>query len=155
MSAQAARLAEVFATAREHGAALAIIDSAPHAEAAALAAARAADLVLVPCRASVLDLRAVTASQDIARLAGTPAAVVLCGVPARGPLATEAQSALETYGLPVAPVRIGHRAAFVHAMTAGQGVQEHEFRGKAARETTRLFDWTHAQAGQPDLLRGD
>ena len=50
VSAQAARLADVLATAREHGAALAIIDTAPHAEAAALAAARAADLVLVPCR---------------------------------------------------------------------------------------------------------
>ena len=103
VSAQAARLAEVLATAREHGAALAIIDSAPHAEAAALAAARAADLVLVPCRASVLDLRAVTASQDIARLAGTPAAAVLCGIPARGSLAAEAQSALEAHALPVAP----------------------------------------------------
>ena len=63
VSAQAARLAEVLATAREHGAALTLIDTAPHAE----AAARTADLVLVPCRPSVLDLRAVTASQDIAR----------------------------------------------------------------------------------------
>ena len=91
----------MLATAREHGAALAIIDTAPHAEAAALAAARAADLVLVPCRPSVLDLRAVTASQDIAKLAGTAAAAVLCAIPARGTLAAEAQSALEAYGLPV------------------------------------------------------
>lgn len=155
VSAQAARLAEVLATAREHGAALTLIDTAPHAEAAALAAARAADLVLVPCRPSVLDLRAVTASQDIARLAGTPAAAVLCAVPARGPLAGEAQSALEAYGLPVAPVRIGQRAAFVHAMTTGQGAQEYEHAGKAAREIARLYDWTHAQASQPDLLTGD
>ena len=149
------RLAAVLATAREHGAALALIDTAPHAEAAALAAARAADLVLVPCRPSVLDLRAVTASQDIAKLAGTAAAAVLCAIAARGTLAAEAQSALEAYGLPVAPVRIGHRAAFVHAMTAGQGAQEYEPRGKAAREIARLHDWTHAQASQPDLLRGD
>ena len=155
VSAQAARLAEVLATAHEHGAALTLIDTAPHAEAAALAAARAADLVLVPCRPSVLDLRAVTASQDIARLAGTPAAAVLCAVPARGPLAGEAQSALEAYGLPVAPVRIGQRAAFVHAMTVGQGAQEYEHGGKAAREIARLYDWTLAQASQPDLLTGD
>ena len=119
------------------------------------ALARAADLVLVPCRPSVLDLRAVTASQDIARLAGTPAAAVLCAVPARGPLAGEAQSALEAYGLPVAPVRIGQRAAFVHAMTTGQGAQEYEQAGKAAREIARLYGWTHAQASQPDLLTGD
>ena len=155
VSAQAARLAEVLATAREHGAGLTLIDTAPHAEAAALAAARVADLVLVPCRPSVLDLRAVTASQDIAKLAGTPAAAVLCGVPARGPLAAEAQSALESYELEVAPVRIGHRAAFVHAMTAGQGAQEYEPRGKAAREIARLYDWTYTRASQPDLLTGD
>ena len=156
VSAQAARLAEVLDTAREHGAALTLIDTAPHAEAAALTAARAADLVLVPCRPSILDLRAVSASHDIAKLAGTPAAAVLCAIPARGSLATEAQSALEAYdGLPVAPVRIGHRATFVHAMTAGQGAQEYEPRGKAAREIARLLDWTHAQASQPDLLTGD
>lgn len=154
VSAQAARIAEVLTTAREHGAALTLIDTAPHAEAAALTAARSADLVLVPCRPSVLDLRAVTASQDIAKLAGTPAAAVLCGVPARGPLAGEAQSALEAYGLTVSPVRIGHRAAFVHAMTSSQGAQEHESGGKAAREIARLYDWTLARASQPDLLTG-
>ena len=106
------------------------------------------------CRPSVLDLRAVTASQDVARLAATPAAAVLCAVPARGPLTGEAQGALEGYGLPVAPVRIGQRAAFVHPMTAGQGVQEYEPGGKAAREFARLYDWTLAQGSQPDLLTG-
>lgn len=40
------------------------------AESPALAAARVAHLVLVPCRASILDLRAVAASQTIAQLAG-------------------------------------------------------------------------------------
>ena len=79
---------------------------------------------------------------------------MLCAVPARGPLAGEAQGALEGYGLPVAPVRIGQRAAFVHAMTAGQGAQEYEPGGKAAREIARLYDWTLAQASQPDLLTG-
>ena len=154
VSAQTARLAEVLTTAREHGAALCLIDTAPHVESPALAAARAADLVLVPCRPSILDLRAVTASQTIAQLAGTPAAAVLCGVPARGSLASEARTALQTHGLPVAPVRIGHRAAFVHAATAGQGVQEHEPRGKAAHEIAHLYEWTYSQASQPDLLTG-
>ena len=41
-----------------HGADLAVIDTAPHSEAAALAAARAADLALVLLRPGVLDLRA-------------------------------------------------------------------------------------------------
>ena len=154
VSAQVAQLAEALTTAREHAAALCLIDTSPHAESPALAAARAADMVLVPCRASILDLRAVTGSHTIALLAGTPAAAVLCGVPARGTLAGEAQAALEAHGLPVAPVRIGHRAAFVHAATAGQGVHEYEPRGKAMREIARLYDWAYSQASQPDLLTG-
>ena len=146
VSAQAVRLAEVLTTAREHEATMCLIDTAPHTESPALSAARAADLVLVPCRASILDLRAVTASQTIAQLAGTPASAVLCGVPARGSLADEAQAALEAHDLPVAPVRIGHRVAFVHAATAGQGVQEYEPRGKAMREITRLYEWAYGHA---------
>ena len=155
VSAEAARLVEVLGTAREHGAQLCLIDTAPHAESSALAAARAADLVLVPCRPSILDLRAVTASRDIAALAGTAAAAVLSGVPPRGSLAAEAGHALRAHGFTVAPVRIGHRAAFVHAATAGQGVQEYEPRGKAAREIARLYEWTFRQASQPELLTGD
>ena len=154
LSAQAARLAEVLATARDHDAALCLIDTAPHAESPALTAARAADLVLVPCRASILDLRAVTASQAIAQLAGTPASAVLCGVPASGSLADEAQATLEAHGLPVAPVRIGHRAAFVHAATIGQGVQEYDPRGKATREITSLYEWTCRHASPTAALNG-
>ena len=154
VSAQAARLAEVLTTAREHGATLCLIDTAPHAESPALAAARAAHLVLIPCRASILDLRAVTASHAIAQLASTPVSAVLCGVPARGSLADEAQASLEAHGLPVAPVRIGHRAAFVHAATAGQGVQEYEPQGKAMHEIARLYEWTCSYASQMAMSNG-
>ena len=41
ISAQANRINDVLATARQHGADLCIIDTAPHSETAALAAARA------------------------------------------------------------------------------------------------------------------
>src|SRR4051812_9330361 len=58
VSAQSSRLAQVLEAARNAGAALAIIDTAPHSESAALAAARAADLILIPCRPAILDLRA-------------------------------------------------------------------------------------------------
>ena len=141
LSAHAARLPEILATAREHSAQLCLIDTAPHAEGPALAAARAADVALIPCRPSIIDLRAVAASHDIARLANIPAAAVLCATPARGPLATEAQAALEAQGFSIAPIRIGQRAAFVHAATAGLGVQELEPRGKATQEIVALYDW--------------
>ena len=54
ISAQASRISDVLVTAREHGADICIIDTAPHSETAALAAARAADLILIPCRPGIL-----------------------------------------------------------------------------------------------------
>ena len=47
---------------------LAVIDTAPHSEAATLVAARVADLALVPLRPGVLDLWALGTSADICAL---------------------------------------------------------------------------------------
>ena len=138
---QAHALDASLRTAREHEGELVLIDTAPHAEQAALSAARAADLVLIPCRPSLLDLRAIRASHDITALAQTRAAVVLNAVPARGALADEAETALAGQGLEIAPVRIGQRADFVHAITAGAGVLEYQLNGKAADEISRLYAW--------------
>ena len=151
VSAQAARLAEVLATAREHGAELCIIDTAPHAQADALNAARAADLVLVPCRPSVLDLRAIGAIRGRRRpRTDTRAVAVLCAVPPRGPLADEAEEALRAAGLDVAPVRVGQRAAFVHAATAGAGVLEHAPGSRAAHEVQALYTWVVETMGRAE-----
>jgi chromosome partitioning protein len=48
--AQAPRLPVLLDSAARQGAQLAIIDTPPHADTAALAAAQSADLVLIPCR---------------------------------------------------------------------------------------------------------
>ena len=154
VSAQASRLNEVLATAREHDADLCLIDTAPHAESPALAAARAADLVLIPCRPSAFDIRAVAASRDIAQLAKTPTAAVVCATPPRGQLAADTHEVLKGQGFAVAPIRIGHRVAFVHAATAGLGVQEYQPKSTAAREIARLYEWTIHRAHQHDLLDG-
>ena len=68
-TAPATRIAPVLDAARAAGAALAILDTAPHSADAALAAARAAGLVLIPCRASTADLHAIAASVDLVRIA--------------------------------------------------------------------------------------
>lgn len=145
---QAHRLPGVLETASEHGADLAVLDTAPHSESTALAAARLADLVLVPCRPAIFDLRAISASFDLARLAGTPAAAILNAVPPMGSLADEAAAAIEGGGHLVAPCRIGHRVAFVHAATAGLTPMESDPKGKAATELAALHQWTvsHAEA---------
>ena len=139
VSAQAARLPEILQRAKQNGAELVIIDTAPHSESAALAAARLADLVLVPCRPSLLDLKAITTTIDLAALAKTPALAVLNTVPVRGGLKGDAEQVLRSYGVEMAPVTLGHRVAFVHSLTAGQGVLEYEPDGKATEEITELF----------------
>lgn len=145
VSAQASRLSQVLDAAKKAGAALAILDTAPHSESSALAAARAADLILIPCRPAILDLRAIGSTIDLAKMAGKPAVVVLNTVPPRGPLADEATQAVAGYGVEVAPVHFGNRAAFQHSLTAGQTAQEYEPGGKAAEEATQLYMWTRKQ----------
>ncbi len=145
VSAQASRLGQILDAARSAGAALAIIDTAPHSESSALAAARAADLILIPCRPAILDLRAIGSTIDLAKLAGKPAVVVLNMVPPRGSLAEDAAQAVAGYGVKVAPVHLGTRAAFQHSLTAGLTAQEYEPSGKAAEETTQLYLWTREQ----------
>ena len=141
----APRLAAALRAVRSHGADIAVIDTAPHSEAAALAAARAADLALVPLRPGVLDLRALGATADICALAGAPSAVVLNQAPPRGSLPSEAAAAVVGRGLEVAPCRIGARVAFQHSLTNGLGVLEHEPRGKAAAEIAALFGWARTR----------
>ncbi len=141
VSAQASRLTKVLDAARAGGADYVIIDTAPHSESAALAAARAADFILIPCRPAILDLRAISDSIDLAKLAEKPSAVVLNAVPPRGSLAQDAEEAVTGYGVPIVPIHIGQRAAFQHALTVGQTAQEYEPNGKAAEEITQLYRW--------------
>ena len=147
-------LTDLLEHARTLGAGIALIDTAPHAKGAASVAARAADLILIPCRPSILDLVAIAASHAIAVDAGKPAAAVLCAVPARGPLTDDAESAIGSYGLAVSPIRIGQRAAFVHAATAAAGVLESAPAGKAADEIRALHAWALACARDPGRIDG-
>lgn len=140
ISAQPAMLGQVLKTAEEHGASFCIIDTAPHSETAALAAARAADLILIPCRPCYLDLKAISTTIDLVQIAKKPALLVLSAIrPGDKSLPDGAETALAQYGVPVANIRISQRAAFIHSLTAGQTVQEFEPEGAAAQEIRDLF----------------
>jgi chromosome partitioning protein len=141
VSAQPARLQNVIDAAKDAGANLIFIDTAPHSESASLAAARIADFVLIPCRPAILDLRAIGNTVDLVKLAGTKAAVILTCVPPSGTLAQEAAESVSSYGIQLCPLRIGQRAAFVHSITAGQSVNEYEPNGKASEEIKSLYRW--------------
>src|SRR4051812_42131548 len=81
VSAQAARLPGLLRQAAEQQADFAIIDSAPNADASSLAAAQAADLILIPCRPAAFDLNAIGTTLNLAAVAGKPAFVLLNAVP--------------------------------------------------------------------------
>lgn len=151
ISAQAARLAHLLTTARDGGADLTIIDTAPNSDSAALAAAKAADLILIPCRPATFDLDAIGATVDMAKLANVPAVVVLNAVPIRGTLADEARAVVAGYGVSVAPAQMHQRAAYANAVIDGRAVQEYEPGGKAAEEINRLHGWI---CGQVSLSTG-
>ena len=147
ISTPAARLQKILELAETNGATLAILDTAPHTETAALAAARAAELALVPCKPALIDLQAIGATLDVIRLAEVPAHIVLNAVPARGRLATEARKAIDHINIPCAPCEIGHRIGFVHAYNAGLTVQEFEPNSKATREINALYAYIANQMG--------
>jgi chromosome partitioning protein len=141
VSAQASRLAQVMQTAQAGGVDIVLIDTAPLSETTARAAARAADLILVPCRPAILNLRAIKATRDLVKLADTPAFVVLNAVPPRGTLDREARQAVALHGLETAPMHWVQRNAFMNSLKDGLTAQEAESRGKAAQEVAALFDW--------------
>ena len=147
-SIQPARLAKVVEHAKEIATGVLILDTAPHAEATAIEAARCADLVLVPCQPSIMDLRAMRKTIELLKLVKAPAFAILNGVPAHGAVAEEAAEMIETgLGLPVCPVRLGDRIAYSRCLISGRTAQEFEPLGKAAREIEQLHMWACEQLG--------
>jgi chromosome partitioning protein len=89
-----------------------------------------------------LDLRAISTTARIAKLAEKPAFVVLNAVP---PSAThildDASKAVEIHSLKTAPITLHQRAAYAHALTLGKTAQEYEPNSKAAGEIGYLYRW--------------
>lgn len=136
------RLRQGLETAKSGGADFVVIDTAPHAEAASLAAARAADLVLIPSRPGIFDLRAIGSTVEMLKLAEKPAYVVLNTMPPRASqLLSDAKEAVAVHGIPLAPVVLHQRAPFSHALTMGGVAAEYEPGGKASEEIAALLKW--------------
>lgn len=140
MAGHPATLAEEIATARQEGYSLAIVDSAPHADSAALVAARVADLVLIPCRPATFDLGAIGATIDLCALAKRPAVVVLNAAQVRSRTTDEAAAAIKQHGAAVSPVVIRQRMSFQHCLIDGRTAGEFEPGGAAAVEIARLLE---------------
>lgn len=148
LSIQPSRLGKVMEEAKSIGTEVLILDTAPHSEGTSLEAARAADLVLVPCQPTIMDLRAMSKTADLLRLVKKPAHAILNGVPHQGTVADEAaQMITSSFGLAVAPARFGDRVAYSRCMIDGQAAQEFEPDGKAASEVKLAHEWVSALLG--------
>ncbi|MEQ1694385.1 MAG: ParA family partition ATPase [Hyphomicrobiaceae bacterium] len=141
ISGHAPNLPDLIEKARSGGADLVVIDTAPKSENASLVAAKLADLIIIPCQPSSLDLDAVADTVNIANLAGKPAVFVLNGCKAGSSLADMAAEALADYRLPIATVRIGSRVAFIKSLTKGLGVVEYEPNGPSAKEISAFYKY--------------
>lgn len=137
-----ARLPHAIEAARNSGADLVLLDTAPHVEATALAAARAADLIIVPCRPGIFDLRSISLTADLIKLANRTGIIVLNAVPpGASRMVEDARRAASMHGLAVSPVAVQQRAVYGHALTVGQTAQEYEPASKASNEVQQLYEW--------------
>lgn len=145
-----ARLGKTIQKAVGLGVDLIVIDTPPHADAAAREAIKAADLILIPTRTRAFDLHALEATAELVGHTDKPAFVFLNAVPTRATnMIAEATRFAENLGLRVCPVRFGERAAFHRASAAGEVAMEVEAEGKAAGEVGALWRWVCQQIGIP------
>ncbi len=135
------KIAEALRASSEYGIDLVLIDTPPHTQQVASVVAQDSDLILIPTRPSILDLEAIGGTVDIVKVVRRPGLIVLNACPARSPVTQEAREALADYGLPVAPVTIGNRVAFQHALNSGHAVSEFDPSSKASAELTALWQW--------------
>ena len=142
VTAPPARLGRTIESAKKNGVDFVVIDTPPHAGAAAREAIKAADLVLIPTKPRAFDLAALEPIADLVNYAKTPAFVVLNSVPSGATqLAKSARDAATEMGLDICPVELGERADFHRSSAKGETASELAPGGKAADEIDQLWKW--------------
>jgi chromosome partitioning protein len=134
------RLAVMLQAAEANGADLAIIDTPGKSTDTLIAAAKAADFVLMPVQPQLYDIETLDGLQAVLTLAGRPqAAVVVNRAPWQGRRHSEAMGAITGEGFAVCPVVLYARAAHGDAGNIGLAAVELDPWGKAAREMGMLY----------------
>lgn len=153
---QPAELRDILDAARADGVDLVVVDTRPSVEADVAHVAALSDLVLIPTRPAIFDLRAILGTLDVVKGTARRALLVLNTCPpSRGAgeasIVTDARRALTAFGVPVASVAITSRATFASAPVTGLTAGETEPQGKAAKEIRALWrivekELAHAKA---------
>ena len=118
------------------------IDTAAKTESDTAMAIEVADLVLITCRPSVMDLRAMRNSIRLCEVRRVTPHIVLTQIESQGTLQAEARASLKQLGVDVLPGGLGRRAAFHHSIIDGLAAVEYEPKGKAALEVRALYKKT-------------
>lgn len=150
------RLSEGLKAAEQGRFELAIIDTPPAAGPQAYTAAQSANLVLIPCRPSLVDLDAIRRTAQLIKSAGVPAFVIFNAAPhSATTLLEDARTIVEGAGLAACPVILRERSAYRASWPIGKTVVEVEPESKAAQEIAELKDWVLAQlqACTPEVVQ--
>ncbi len=142
---QTARLPFYLDRMREAGADLVILDCPPVHRDIAHDAASVADLIMIPTKPEVFDIRAMQQTVQAAQQIGKPCAVVLTFCPTSGPEVDQARLIVQKQGAELVPVALHQRKAYGRAQIQGLAPQEYEPDGKAAQEVRELYTYTRLQ----------
>lgn len=134
-----AQLEGVINACQSQGVDFAIIDTAPQSDNLAVQAAQLSDIVLITCKPSVMDLRAIKSTLRLTEIAGVKPYVVLTQIEPNGTRHGEAAQTLKSLAVDVLPYGTGKRVAYMDSLIDGQSAIEYEPSGKAAEESRALF----------------
>src|SRR5712691_2224232 len=160
VSAQVSRLKPTLDAAQQHGAEFVVIDTPAKSDSAAIEAARAANLVLIPLRPQIYHFEGLPALQDLLLVAGNvPAYVVLNGLHHQATIQADKAKAMvkDLYKFQVCPVHLCDRAIYADVPAIGKSAQELDPQGGAAHELERLYVFVLQQLkgvthGEPQKL---
>jgi chromosome partitioning protein len=116
-----------------------IIDTAAGTDSNAAKAVEVSDLVLITCRPTVMDLRAIQNPIRLCRYSDITPRIVLTQIEPQGTVEEEAREQLQQLGAEVLVGGLGRRAAYSHSLINGLSAAEYEGKGKAAKEVGSLY----------------
>lgn len=134
-----------------------VIDTPAAPETDGLQAINCADLCILVCRPTFLDIASVVRSAEAVRRLGKKGLIVLSQAPSKRngfepPSVLKAAEALRFTGMPLAPIGLRARTAFQQSVAHGRSVCEWEPGSAAAEEISRLWDLiTPLLLGQEDI----
>lgn len=122
-----------------------LVDCPPRLDEVQRSALMVADLVVLPCGPSVMDVWALTEAMELVQKArrlraALGAAVLITRRQPRTKVGEEVREALRGIELPVFRAELAYRVAYQTALGAGMGPTTYEPRGEAAAEVRALVD---------------